>query len=93
MSREACGEPMSEDRYLIWSHEHHGWWGPGSCGYPKRLSEAGRYTREQALRICTGAMAGEVRSLGAFPELPVREADLLEAIEAYPYAFGLERAL
>ncbi|MET0423626.1 MAG: hypothetical protein ABW046_07120 [Actinoplanes sp.] len=34
--------------YLIWSHQHNAWWRPDARGYTGRISEAGRYTREQA---------------------------------------------
>jgi len=64
--------------YLIWSHEHSAWWGPGEHGYTPELTEAGRYTREDALRICRKAMPGTAARLGALPELPVRLADLKE---------------
>ena len=29
------------ERYLIWSHEHSGWWGPGERGYCPAFPEAG----------------------------------------------------
>lgn len=36
------------DRYLIWSHEHHQWWGPDRCGYTDHVAAAGRYSFEEA---------------------------------------------
>lgn len=84
---------MNDDSYLIWSHEHAAWWGPGGCLYLKRLSEAGRYTRDQALRICTDAMPGTAARLGALPELPVREDDVQEMISRYRHIVGLEGIL
>lgn len=84
---------MDTDPYLIWSHEHSGWWGPAHCSYTKRLSLAGRYSRQEALDICANAMAGNVDRLGCFPELPVREADIHAAVELYPYPVGIEKAL
>lgn len=83
----------TQDKYLIWSHEHGGWWGPDRCGYQKRFSQAGRYTREQALQICTEAMPGTTARMGALPELPVRESDVHEMIEMYPFVIGLETVL
>ena len=62
--------------YLIWSHEHGGWWGPGRSGYVRSISAAGRYSRDEALRICAEAIPGDAARLGALPELPVREDDL-----------------
>lgn len=46
--------------YLIESMEHtHGdlkvWWKPDSMGYTTDLGEAGRYSREEADRICRKA--------------------------------------
>jgi len=29
--------------YLIWSHEHGGWWRPGGWGYVSTISQAGRF--------------------------------------------------
>jgi len=49
---------MSEPRYLIWSNEHRAWWRDNRCGYTTRLAEAGFYTREDALAICTDAHGG-----------------------------------
>lgn len=63
------------DAYLIWSHEHRAWWGPNKTGYVRRLSEAGRYSRADALMICTNAIPG-ARG-GTLNELPVRLEDML----------------
>ena len=51
---------MSDEppRYLVFSHEHGRWWRPGASGYTAKLSEAGRHTRETALRICASAIPG-----------------------------------
>lgn len=38
--------------WLIWSNEHRAWWGPGRCGYPEKVSAAGRYTLTEARDIC-----------------------------------------
>jgi hypothetical protein len=42
--------------YLVWSHEHGAWWGPGRSGYTKGLQTAGRYSRDDALDICRNAI-------------------------------------
>lgn len=70
---------MSDDpeRYLIWSNEHGAWWGPGRCGYVRRLAEAGRYSRDEALTICAHAIPGDAERFGLLPELPVRLTDVL----------------
>jgi len=41
--------------YLIWSNEHCRWWAPNHCGYVSIISHAGRYTRQEAEKICEGA--------------------------------------
>lgn len=48
-------EALSAEReeWLIWSNEHRAWWGPNNCGYPKDVSNAGRYTFAEAREICT----------------------------------------
>lgn len=84
---------ITQDKYLIWSHEHGGWWGPDRCGYPKRFSHAGRYTREQALQICVDAIPGTAARMRALPEIPIKESDIHDMIERYPYAVGLEDVL
>lgn len=65
------------DNYLVWSNEHHRWWGHGHCGYVLKVSEAGRYSREAALSICRQAL-GTAGHIGMLAELPVREDDVLE---------------
>lgn len=40
------------DAYLIWSHEHHAWWGPNFCGYFANPLGAGLYTKEAAEAQC-----------------------------------------
>ena len=61
--------------YLVWSNEHRAWWGPFHAGYVKRVSDAGRYTRQQALDICQRAL-GTAGQMGIFAELPVRLRDV-----------------
>ncbi len=64
----------TEEKYLVWSNEHSSWWGPKRSGYTWLIENAGRYTRDEALRICKGARGG--REYNANPsELPVQERD------------------
>jgi hypothetical protein len=66
-----------DDVYLILSHEHTAWWGPGHCGHVLNIAEAGRYSREEAMNICRSAMSDTVTGLRTLPELPMRLADVL----------------
>jgi hypothetical protein len=43
------------DAYVIWSFEHHAWWKAWQWGYTDYLTEAGRYTKDDADRIVTRA--------------------------------------
>jgi hypothetical protein len=49
---------VSAAQYLIWSNERRAWWRENRGGYTTRLAEAGFYTREEALSICTDAHGG-----------------------------------
>lgn len=39
------------DAWVIWSYEHNAWWRPGRMGYTTLLTEAGRYTADEASEI------------------------------------------
>ena len=43
------------EKYLVWSNEHKAWWGPDHCGYTPDVTYAGRYTQDEAIKICNGA--------------------------------------
>jgi hypothetical protein len=77
-----------DDLYLIWSHEHGAWWGPGGSGYVRSIAQAGRYPAEEALGNCIRAMPGTSSGLGALPELPVRLADIEAMTAAYDKEFA-----
>jgi hypothetical protein len=62
--------------FLVWSHQHSAWWGPGCCGYVTDHTKASRYTRAGALSICRNALPGQWKPGAPFPELPVHEADI-----------------
>ncbi|MCP4410767.1 MAG: hypothetical protein GY807_24105 [Gammaproteobacteria bacterium] len=66
--------------YVIWSNEHNAWWGPNNRGYANRLGNAGHYTRDEALKICSNARGGWPWE-GTPPEMPVL---LKDAIQCYP---------
>ena len=55
-----CPECIAEEeaehrRYLIWSNEHAAWWAPDRRGYTTIIGNAGRYTANEAMRICLDA--------------------------------------
>lgn len=66
---------MSEntDLYLIWSNQHRAWWRHKSAGYTTKVSSAGRYSHEEAIKICAGAHGGWNKDIP--PEIPVRLDD------------------
>lgn len=41
--------------WLIWSNEHESFWRPNHRGYTYHASAAGRYSFEEAFKICNGA--------------------------------------
>lgn len=77
---------IESSEYVVWSNEHRAWWGPDHRGYNTHLTFAGRYTRDQALRICVNARGGrrfnenpsEVPLLLADAEIFWTDAALLE---------------
>ena len=74
---ESAGLTVGRDTYLVWSNQHRAWWRANSAGYTIRLSEAGRYNRDEAIRICAHAHGGWKTGLMP-PEIPVREEDALD---------------
>lgn len=48
------------DTQLIWSYEHNAWWAPNERGYVREIQRAGRYTPEDAARICARAFPDEI---------------------------------
>ena len=70
------------DKYLIWSNVHNLWWGPDSRGYTLNIDLAGKYSREEALKICALSRDG-IGSNPAPDELPVPLADISETWSIY----------
>lgn len=54
-----------EEKYLIWSFEHKGWWRENHSGYTTTQKLAGVYTYEEAIKICRGANYNLIK--GEFP--------------------------
>ena len=66
------------DNYLVWSHEHGMWWRANRHGYSRSVSDAGRYSRDEAIKICALARNGIGDLDTPPPEIPVRVEDLIE---------------
>lgn len=78
---------VSDDNYLIWSHEHGAWWRPKSRGYTRLATEAGIYGQGEALQIC--AMSRDGWGENSVPsEIPVRQVDVIACQEAFQAAMG-----
>jgi len=59
-----------QDKWLIWSHEHRGYWPSSRCGYVENVTEAGQFTFAEAKEIVHQGNQG----MGGWPEetmLPV----------------------
>lgn len=73
--------------YLIWSNEHGAWWGPGYSGYGQRIENAGRYSRLEAIEICSQAMPGRYGS-APLQEIPVRLEDLQVMLQRFASTYA-----
>jgi hypothetical protein len=66
--------------YYVWSAEHRAWWRAGHAGYATGLSDAGKYTRNEALEICRQAIPTSA-ALGSMSEMPVPCDDVAEFLK------------
>jgi hypothetical protein len=76
--------------YLIWSNEHRAWWRPQRQGYTSSIHEAGQYSRENALKICSNANYNhffDARCDSAPNEIMVWRDDALESLGLKPLSF------
>lgn len=74
-----------EPNYLIWSNEHRAWWRRASRGYTTSIIEAGRYSRDEAMNICSGANYDFFFSGTDLPnEIPVVEKDAMICLSRKP---------
>lgn len=55
--------------WLVWSHEHNGFWAPGRWGYTRFIEQAGRFSRDEAEAICRDAQPSSWRDRDT-PDLP-----------------------
>jgi hypothetical protein len=71
---------MSEKvNYLIWSNENNAWWNADGRGYTVDIESAGRYSLQDALRICNRANDAWNTDSDTIPsELPISEEVALE---------------
>jgi hypothetical protein len=68
--------PDPDERFaVVWSNEHRAWWGPAFHGYTRGLDDAGRYTLNDAIKICGDALMTGAH-IGMISEIPVRLGDL-----------------
>lgn len=47
--------PTGSAKWLVWSNEHRAYWRPNMAGYTTHAKAAGRYSEEDAIRICRDA--------------------------------------
>lgn len=69
----------TENKYLVWSNEHNAWWRPSSSGYTNHIANAGRYGRDEAMKICKGANFTFAKGQLPF-EIPVLEQDAIDGM-------------
>jgi hypothetical protein len=81
---------MESERYLIWSCEHHSWWGPDGTGFSKSIDGAGQYDQAFAVALCRNAIPLNADRLGYWPLLPVPMHDatsMATATKMMPFNF------
>ena len=47
---------IKQCKWVIWSNEHTAFWGEGHRGYVSFVEDAGRYSFEEAFKICKGSL-------------------------------------
>jgi hypothetical protein len=70
-----------QNRYLVWSNEHRAWWKPAHHGYTRRVEDAGRYDRAEAMSIASRRGGGWPIEENPF-EIAILEADAVEQAAA-----------
>lgn len=73
--------------WLVYSREHNAWWRPGGGGYTVKITEAGRFTLDEATKICEEASWGGP-ILGGPPEFMM--ADPEQLLKTAPHFFKSE---
>lgn len=61
------------DEWVIFSRDHNAWWGANRSGYYLNVAEAGRYTKDEALRLTNppNPRAGSDLPSGEPSDIPV----------------------
>lgn len=61
--------------YLVWSNEHRAWWRPNNSGYTIHFEQAGRYSRDEAIKNSQTRSREEGEPM---PEIAIAEQDVIE---------------
>lgn len=64
-------KPTTDERCLIWSFEHQGWWGRRERGYYPDIDQAGTYSVERGIQICRKANITKINEALAIRTAPV----------------------
>lgn len=70
--------PRNAQKYLVWSNEHAAWWGKDRCGYTRIIANAGRYSRDEALKIAGTRDGGWHVRKGNPDEIAIPEQDAID---------------
>lgn len=76
-----CARPtpaQEQGKYLVWSNEHRAWWGKDHCGYTRIIANAGRYDRDEALKIAGTRDGGWRLNKGNPDEIAIPEQDAID---------------
>lgn len=68
------------ERYLVWSNEHRAWWRPDRCGYTRNVTNAGIYSRADAIEIARASSTHIDWTCTSPDEIAVRIDDLSEDV-------------
>lgn len=71
-----AAKPADDGPYLVWSNQHKAWWRPDSRGYTMNVSLAGRYSREEAMKISAHGRDGWTNPKELPEELAIAERDI-----------------
>lgn len=74
-----CAREHGLKQVVIWSGEHGAYWRPNRAGYTTDSADAGRYHRDDAIRIISGCGPEKKIQLVPVAALPMNEAEVLRA--------------